>query len=254
MSNVKWILPKTGSKAIHPVQGNLEEDTYPQLATTVYIEGNCFRNGAIAMFALAGCSLAPSIDLAEIVCFLGGEDVDPSFYGEEPLRETYFNTARDHHERRVFNEAVEKGKTIVGLCRGMQFIHVMNGGKLWQDVRGHAGTPHHIVDCETDERVLASSLHHQMCRQFEGCVPIAYSVESAVYYRCQGQQHKDPDHNDLEAAIYPKTRSIGFQGHPEIGGFEDYTRWCMTKIESYMEALDDLDDKNSSTNFEQGAL
>src|SRR3546814_18138869 len=49
-----------------------------------------------------------------------------------------------------------------GICRGAQFLHVMNKGALWQHVEGHAGPDHYIYDLNDDCLVIATSLHHQM--------------------------------------------------------------------------------------------
>lgn len=65
----------------------------------------------------------------------GGHDVDPKNYGEEPLLkigETF--PERDEFDFALYRAAVESGKPVLGICRGMQIINVVNGGSLYQDL------------------------------------------------------------------------------------------------------------------------
>lgn len=69
------------------------------------------------------------------VCFLGGADVDPTFYGEEPFQKlgmTYLK--RDLFEIELLKQSVTADKAIFGICRGMQLINVGLGGTLYQDL------------------------------------------------------------------------------------------------------------------------
>lgn len=88
--------------------------------------------------------ILPSIDPADVadylplfdgVAFLGGFDVDPTFFGEEPhvrLGKTY--RKRDLFEIELLKQAVAADKAILGICRGLQLINVGLGGTLYQDL------------------------------------------------------------------------------------------------------------------------
>jgi putative glutamine amidotransferase len=65
----------------------------------------------------------------------GGVDVDPATFGEQPReRLGRIDPARDRVEIQLVKWAVEDGKPVLGLCRGLQVINVALGGTLYQDL------------------------------------------------------------------------------------------------------------------------
>jgi putative glutamine amidotransferase len=65
----------------------------------------------------------------------GGADIDPASYGLDPsplCDKT--DPARDRVELSLATWAVEEGKPVLGVCRGMQLINVATGGTLYQDL------------------------------------------------------------------------------------------------------------------------
>ncbi len=65
----------------------------------------------------------------------GGDDVDPTVWGEEPvvgLGEVY--PERDQLEYTLARACVAQGKPVFGICRGMQVINAAFGGTLYQDL------------------------------------------------------------------------------------------------------------------------
>jgi gamma-glutamyl-gamma-aminobutyrate hydrolase PuuD len=65
----------------------------------------------------------------------GGEDIDPSNYGEErhPLLGAT-DKERDRTELLLTRWAIEAGMPVLGVCRGVQMINVACGGSLVQDL------------------------------------------------------------------------------------------------------------------------
>lgn len=117
-----------------------------------------------------GVEFVDKMEDADIVLFTGGEDIHPKLYGERKLSCTGANTSRDTEEVDAFNKVVKlvkKGKKIIcfGTCRGAQLLCALNGGKVIQDVSGHAiyGT-HPITDGKVTMDI--TSLHHQMMYPF----------------------------------------------------------------------------------------
>ena len=88
--------------------------------------------------------IVPKLEEADIVLFTGGEDVYPGLYGEEAQPATHFNLDRDLYEKLVYKKVSTK-QLCVGICRGAQFLAVMNGSKLVQHVSGHAIAGTHNV-------------------------------------------------------------------------------------------------------------
>lgn len=75
----------------------------------------------------------------------GGEDVDPTNYGEEPhLGLGNVVPERDKLEIALAQMTRGQGKPILGICRGMQLVNVAYGGTLYQDLnRQHKGHIQH---------------------------------------------------------------------------------------------------------------
>ena len=66
----------------------------------------------------------------------GGKDIDPFFYGEEPVPGIgLFDAVRDAWEFALFSAAAKKGIPVLGICRGHQLINVAMGGTLYQDLQ-----------------------------------------------------------------------------------------------------------------------
>ena len=66
----------------------------------------------------------------------GGIDVLPAIYGgaeEYPYMPERFLPERDEFERLIYRYSQEKGIPVLGICRGMQYINIMEGGKVFED-------------------------------------------------------------------------------------------------------------------------
>jgi len=168
--------------------------------------------------------IVDSADDADIIIFTGGEDVNPKLYGEPKGRFTYFSNrcVREKNEWDYIT-GLNKKHVIVGICRGLQFMNVMAGGKMIQDVSGHAGGPHDILFPQTGEIMKTSSLHHQMVYPFniskEEYEIIAYSrVNRSKWYLNGYNEGINLPANFVEPEVvwYPGFNAIGVQGHPEM--------------------------------------
>lgn len=94
-----------------------------------------------------------------LVVFCGGADVSPSLYGHDNVASST-NPRRDVVEAEVFNKAVLEDIPMFGICRGAQLICALSGGKLIQDLTGHAGGNHGVMTRE-GRIVEVNSCHHQ---------------------------------------------------------------------------------------------
>jgi hypothetical protein len=104
-----------------------------------------FYGAIVGLMAESGCTKASSLDECDLVVFAGGADVNPALYNERAMACTTFSQSRDQEEVRVYHTARRLGLPMFGICRGAQFLHVMNGGQLWQNVNNPCRSgPSHI--------------------------------------------------------------------------------------------------------------
>jgi len=115
------------------------------------------------MFAEAGYDLTHDPEEADLICFTGGRDVNPNLYFADPDPTTDSpNYKRDAECVALYNFAVANGLPCVGICRGAQFITVMQGGSLIQNVDQMHPAFHNVVMTEgPNENMIVSSGHHQ---------------------------------------------------------------------------------------------
>jgi putative glutamine amidotransferase len=172
-------------------------------------------------------SLRTIFDHVDGLLLSGGGDVDPAFYHEPAGDEVRgVDGERDEIEIALVRWAVEKGKPIFAICRGIQVMNVALGGSLYQDVLSdmpgairHAyslgvGYPRdflaHDVQLTPNSRIArllggdhfpVNSLHHQGIKEL---APELTLVGTA------------PD--GLVEAVDVKGHSfaVGVQWHPEV--------------------------------------
>ena len=152
----------------------------------------------------------------------GGEDVAPSYYGQEPHpRLGDVNDERDDFELALFHKALERGIPIFGVCRGMQMINVAMGGTLIQDIPtqkpsdinhrpGNLSGTGHDIDLQPQSRsasvmgtthLSVNSSHHQ-------CV-----LDPAPGLKVTAWS---PDGIPEMLEGYPDLRIMATQFHPEV--------------------------------------
>lgn len=177
---------------------------------------------------------------ADLVLFTGGEDVDPSLYGEAHHPLTGSNLTRDEYEMAEFNKARKLNKKLIGICRGAQFLCAMSGGILVQ----HQENRHWIHEMLTsDNKKLAiTSTHHQA--QYPWTMPaedykvIGWSVGLSRFHE-GGNREELPmtKEKEVEIVYYPKTNALGIQSHPECM-FGSNEPQCLESIRWHRELLD----------------
>jgi len=201
----------------------------------VYIvnASNDYRN----LFLNNGFAVVSTIDQADLVCFTGGSDVSPHLYNERKHPYTCSVEARDFAEKLIFLNCVEKDIPMVGICRGGQFLNVMNGGKMYQHVERHAVSRGHAAkDVETGEIIHVTSTHHQMMRPAENGIIVTVADEGGIKEHMNGEEvvRAEEHELDVEAVFYPHTSSLCFQPHPEFYGQQKLAEYFFTLISRYI--------------------
>jgi gamma-glutamyl-gamma-aminobutyrate hydrolase PuuD len=161
----------------------------------------------------------------DLIYFTGGSDVNPEEYGENTGKFTYVDKKRDELEKNNYFRFLFSNTPKLGICRGAQFLTVMNGGKLIQHVTGHT-SDHTIILLSKDKKPLKTlnmtSSHHQMMypfglkkEQYE-LIGISKYFRSNTYLNGNNQETRlNSDFLEPEIVYYPDTNSLCIQGHPE---------------------------------------
>lgn len=180
------------------------------------------RAGGRAELVLPGDDRSPAelLDRYEGLLLVGGGDVEPARYGQEPSETVYgLEPDRDAFELGLLAEADRRAMPALCICRGMQVLNVTFGGTLIQDLPSEGrfaehGTPsgadHLLHEVKlTDGTRVAEAMgadvvrcpthHHQgVDRLGQGLAAVGWSEDGLV-----------------EAIERPSGWMVGVQWHPE---------------------------------------
>jgi putative glutamine amidotransferase len=194
------------------------QDTFAAVLPLAYVHA-VHSSGGRAVLITPDDPDVDILDRIDGIIFAGGSDVDPALYGEVPHPTTSVRPERDKAELMLLRAALDRNLPLLGICRGVQLMTVLCGGRLHQhlpDVLGHtrhrpttgpkfgehpvrmvAGTLCHKI---LGEEVIVNSFHHQ---------GIASPGRLAPAGSC-------PEDELLEAVEEPScTFAVGVQWHPE---------------------------------------
>ena len=128
---------------------------------------------------------------------IGGDDIPPDAYGEQPHETVKVMQGRRYDfERRLIPAWLSSGKPVLGVCLGMQFTNVVSGGTLIQDIPSQVGTEvthrrkYHRVRIEPNsllenfldnEEAMVYSNHHQAVEKLgENLKVIAHADDGVI--------------------------------------------------------------------------
>jgi gamma-glutamyl-gamma-aminobutyrate hydrolase PuuD len=217
------------------------------MSKVVFIEG--YEGSYGDMWRRWGWAVTVDYTIADVIQFTGGEDVSPVLYDEAPHPHTGFNRRRDEMCIDLFTYARDHRIPMVGICRGGQFLNVMNGGKMFQHCDGHGirGT-HEATIRESGLKVQVTSTHHQIMRpnRDKGIVLMeADKLGTFKEYMSIDKIeddgwiiHNRPGDDDCEAIYYPDTNSLCYQPHPE---YCEEDSGCVQAYKSFLRNYVELD-------------
>lgn len=157
------------------------------------------------------------VDLVDKVILTGGQNVDPSYYGEEKnAKVDDFLKIRDESEFALVTETIRQKKPIFSVCRGTQLVNVVLGGNLNQHIENHVQSEDsslttHDIKIENNSILnkiygntsSINSFHRQSIKNLSPKLKVVA---------------KDPKDNTIEAieSSDDSIRILGLQWHPEF--------------------------------------
>jgi len=167
---------------------------------------------------------ANKLEDADLVVFTGGHDVSPYLYGDSKHPLSSCSSPRDNKEQDTFTKAYIMSIPMVGICRGAQFLNVMNNGLMLQHVDNHSiGGTHRMLTKEGRE-LNVTSTHHQLMIPNEGEI-IGWSAGLVQTYETGGKLNRleitKPFRQqggfviEPEVVYWERTGALGVQYHPE---------------------------------------
>lgn len=132
------------------------------------------------------------IQYCDSILLMGGVDVDPTLFGFNNYSSIDTYRKMDLFHIACVEEAINKDKDVIGICRGFQLLSYIfllpmySDFNYLQDIDGHNQTElklgrgnlvHNVLDARTGKRYFVNSMHHQ-------CViaPISFESEEITYY------------------------------------------------------------------------
>jgi putative glutamine amidotransferase len=170
-------------------------------------------------------ALADYADWLDALVLEGGSDVSPTSYGETPLQLRWSgDRIRDDYERGLLAAFAQRGKPVLGICRGLQLMNVAFGGTLLQDI----GTQRPAAREHRNAEIYDRNVHPvefvqgtRLAELFEGvATPVVNSVHhQAVKDLAPGfvVEARCPSDGMIEAIRRPEGSFMAaVQWHPEF--------------------------------------
>ena len=153
------------------------------------------------------------------VLLTGGADVDPAWYADQTDDTVYgVDRVRDTFEMALARAAIETGRPVLAICRGLQILNVALGGTLTQHIDNTSGE-------HGDVSVLEAGYHAVELEK--GC-HAAMAVGDTTVNRCMSLHHQAIEKladglrvtgtsadDVIEAAEHDRGWVVGVQWHPE---------------------------------------
>ncbi len=194
-------------------------DMTATLVPHAYVEQVARVGGQPVVLPPAG-DPAGLVDRLDALILTGGGDMNPSRYGAVPHGRTgYVRDFRDDAELSLVRRALDLGRPILGICRGLQVLNVALGGTLYQHVPDVIDSSRHcprpglfnrfpvsvaagsrLASILGAESVTVPHYHHQAIdRLGTGLVATAWSADGLI------------EAAELEGHAF----ALGVQWHPE---------------------------------------
>lgn len=168
----------------------------------------------------------------------GGVDVHPQLYGGEmeyDNKPMHFLLSRDKFEEKIYNYSQANKKPVLAICRGLQLVNVLHGGKLIQDL-AVTGNQKHRRDADTDKQ-------HSLIIEKD---TLLYHITSSDHGNVNSSHHQVADPhaigNNLKVNAYADSDETIIEGLE----FEDKTNKAyLMCVQWHPERINDRENKLS---------
>ena len=158
----------------------------------------------------------------------GGADLPTDWYGQEPLEGAgleLVSPRRPEFERQLVGEFLAAKKPILGICYGLQFLNVVRGGALFQDLKLQTGAiyPHENGELHP-VRLARDSQLFGIIGEEEFAVP-SFHHQAVSVVAPGGRAVAWADDGTIEAVEWAgESWFLGVQWHPERAADSDATK------------------------------
>ncbi|MDN4523130.1 gamma-glutamyl-gamma-aminobutyrate hydrolase family protein [Fictibacillus fluitans] len=187
------------------VSSTMHQDNLSSILNTAYSKAMIQAGGLPLLIPTVDVEAARrTLDLCDGLLLPGGDDIDPSFFGEDPIPLLgKVNPLQDECEIGVLKAALDKNKPILGICRGMGIINIALGGTMIQHVdieitnpikhhqEAARSMPTHSITVEENSllydlterktELKVNSFHHQAVKKAPSRLrPVAYASDGVI--------------------------------------------------------------------------
>lgn len=192
-----------------------------------YVEGINNAGGFAVLLPLkiSREMLDEALDRFDGFLLAGGADIDARCFGEENLKfNGEISPLRDELEIELARVAIDSGKSLLAICRGVQVLNVALGGTLYQDIHTQMKDrellkhwqeapdwyPVHDVSLDRDTKLWncfqkdtlgVNSFHHQAVKDIGKGLRTAAISSDGVIEALEHESHRF---------------AVGVQWHPEL--------------------------------------
>lgn len=131
---------------------------------TAYVE-RVLEAGGESVLVAPGSSPEFWSETLDALLITGGDDIDPSRYGQQPHPRHRPEPAGRYEAEEALYRRMAGRKPVLGICYGCQFLNVVEGGTLIQHLPDSLGDERHMGDPVHEHRLAVGSLLHGIIKR-----------------------------------------------------------------------------------------
>ena len=229
LDNIYSRYPEAERKPIIGITGNYADDAC-MLRDGYYRQVAAAGGVPIVIPPIADADvIINTLDHIDALILSGGGDINPLFAGEEPSPKLHsINAERDLPELLITRLAANRQLPILGICRGMQVLTMVLGGKVMQDIE------------EGGEKSEARIKHSQQADRSEPTHSVRVDKASTLYTLIYSGTYAPflP-----EPAPYPEVMAVNSFHHQAVSEPGPHLRVSARAADGVIEAVESSEHK-----------